>query len=231
MKSENGNNSNDECTTKFTDVKTGEVMPVDKNLLIVEFGKPSKLLGGIEGFNNTTLTRYLRMKVWTLLQCALLAGGVLPNDDYTEVPEFAMGLQNKWLGEGDFQLREARRILIDLRGDAMPDEISPTDFFAWLKARPDPEFHALRWLSAIEELKSETITVESTTEIKEQPKETTEERQDCRLQACEKYGLVMPKSYLSRLPDGIAKVADIEGVKRQSFTQDVKAALKRRFPS
>ena len=168
MKSENGNNSNDECTTKFTDVKTGEVMPVDKNLLIVEFGKPSKLLGGIEGFNNTTLTRYLRMKVWTLLQCALLAGGVLPNDDYTEVPEFAMGLQNKWLGEGDFQLREARRILIDLRGDAMPDEISPTDFFAWLKARPDPEFHALRWLSAIEELNSEAITVVGTVEIKEQ---------------------------------------------------------------
>lgn len=58
--------------------------------------------------------------------------------------------------------------------------------------------------------------------------EKREQRQDRRLQACEKYGLVMPKSHLSRLPDGVGDVADHESVTRQSFSTDVKAALKRR---
>lgn len=176
MTSENAKDSTVEYPTKFTNVKTNKEIKFDKNLLTVEFGKPTKLLGGIEGFNNTTLTRYLRMKVWTLLQCALLAGGVLPKNEYTEIPNSATGLQNKWLGEGDFQLREARRILIDLRRDSMPDEISPIDFFAWLKSRPDPEFHALRWLSAIEEFKSETIMYENKSEIKEQKREIVERK-------------------------------------------------------
>jgi len=158
MTSENSKDLTDGYPTIYTNVKTGEVIPVDKKLLTVDFSKPSKLLEGVEGFNNTTLTRYLRMKVWTLLQCALLAAGILPNDDSNSIPEFAMGLDHKPINKDDFRLREARRILIDLRGDSVPDQISPTDFFAWLKSRPDSEFHALRWLSEIEELKSETIT-------------------------------------------------------------------------
>lgn len=58
--------------------------------------------------------------------------------------------------------------------------------------------------------------------------ETKEERQDRRLQACIDAGLNMNMSALSRLPDGIADVAKQEGVTRQSFTADVKAALERR---
>ena len=61
-----------------------------------------------------------------------------------------------------------------------------------------------------------------------QATETKEQRQDRRLQTCEKYGLVMPKSYLSRLPDGVGKVADLEKVTRQAFSTDVRAALERR---
>ena len=38
----------------------------------------------------------------------------------------------------------------------------------------------------------------------------------------------MPKSYLSRLPDGVGHVADLEEVTRQAFSMDVKAALERR---
>ena len=58
--------------------------------------------------------------------------------------------------------------------------------------------------------------------------ETKEQRQDRRLHACVMKGLVMPKSYLSRLPDGVGQVADCENVTRQTFSTDVKAALKRR---
>ena len=36
------------------------------------------------------------------------------------------------------------------------------------------------------------------------------------------------KAALSRLPDGVGDVADGEGVTRQAFSTDVKAALKRR---
>lgn len=59
--------------------------------------------------------------------------------------------------------------------------------------------------------------------------ETREQRQDRRLQACVTAGLPMDdKSTLLRLPDGVALVADAEGVSRQTFSIDVKAALERR---
>jgi hypothetical protein len=58
--------------------------------------------------------------------------------------------------------------------------------------------------------------------------ETKEQRQDRRLKACEDAGLVMPASHLSRLPDGVGDVAASEGVTRQTYTPDLRAALKRR---
>ena len=58
--------------------------------------------------------------------------------------------------------------------------------------------------------------------------ESKEDRQDRRLKACEDAELTMPASSMGRLPDGVAKVAAAEGVTRQAFSDDVKAALKRR---
>lgn len=58
--------------------------------------------------------------------------------------------------------------------------------------------------------------------------EPKEQRQDRRLKACEAAGLVMPKSSAGRLPDGVGEVAGSAGVTRQTFSTDVKAALKRR---
>lgn len=59
--------------------------------------------------------------------------------------------------------------------------------------------------------------------------ETKEQRQDRRLQSCIDDGLAMDtKDALLRLPDGVGKVAEREGVKRQTYSADVKAALKRR---
>ena len=61
------------------------------------------------------------------------------------------------------------------------------------------------------------------------PPESKEQRQDRRLQACIDAGLPMlTMAALSRLPDGVAKVADGEGVSRQTFSIDVKGALQRR---
>ena len=62
----------------------------------------------------------------------------------------------------------------------------------------------------------------------EKAKESKEQREDRRLNACEAYGLVMPKKSEGRLPDGIAKVAKLEGIERQPFSKDVKAAIERR---
>lgn len=61
-----------------------------------------------------------------------------------------------------------------------------------------------------------------------EPTETKEQRQDRRLAACDAAGLKMDKVALSRLPDGVGDVADSEGVTRQAFSTDVKAALNRR---
>jgi hypothetical protein len=58
--------------------------------------------------------------------------------------------------------------------------------------------------------------------------ETKEERQDRRLLACETAGLVMPISSVGRLPYGVGKIADAEGVTRQTLSTDIKAALERR---
>ena len=60
------------------------------------------------------------------------------------------------------------------------------------------------------------------------PDESKEERQDRRLQACEDAGLIMPGSFVGRLPDGVGRIAETEGVSRQAFSDDVKAALERR---
>jgi len=59
------------------------------------------------------------------------------------------------------------------------------------------------------------------------PAETREQRQDRRLQACINAGLVMPKNSFGRLPKGVDKVAELEGVTRQAFSSEVKAALER----
>ena len=55
--------------------------------------------------------------------------------------------------------------------------------------------------------------------------ETKEQRQDRRLAACETARLTMKGA---RLPDGVGRLADTEGVTRQAFSADVKSALKRR---
>lgn len=70
---------------------------------------------------------------------------------------------------------------------------------------------------------SETVPVEPVEQV-----EGKEERQDRRLQACIDAGLPMNERALLRLPDGVGALAKSEGVTRQAFTEDVKAALKRK---
>lgn len=62
----------------------------------------------------------------------------------------------------------------------------------------------------------------------EQSVESTEQRQDRCLKDCEDEGLRMPASHLGRLPDGVGKMAEAEGVTRQTYSDGLKAALKRR---
>lgn len=70
--------------------------------------------------------------------------------------------------------------------------------------------------------------------VKEAPAEAVEkveekeERQDRRLQACIDARLPMNERALLRLPDGVGALAKLEGVSRQAFTEDVKAALQRK---
>lgn len=59
------------------------------------------------------------------------------------------------------------------------------------------------------------------------PKPSKEDRQDRRLQVCIDSGLPMNERALRRMPDGIGAVAEGEGVTRQTFTEDVRAALHR----
>ena len=67
-----------------------------------------------------------------------------------------------------------------------------------------------------------------TTGVLVSPAETKAQREDRRLKACEDAELALPEKHFGRLPDGIGKLAEAEGVKRQTYSTDVKAALKRR---
>jgi len=65
-----------------------------------------------------------------------------------------------------------------------------------------------------------------------QPRESKEQREDRRLKACIDAGLTLPPSHHGRLPNGVGALAQTEGISRQAFSADVKAALERqRTPS
>ncbi len=57
--------------------------------------------------------------------------------------------------------------------------------------------------------------------------EFTKQRQARRYQACIDAGLTMPSDDYSHLPRGIGALAKAEGIKRQSFAEDVKAHINR----
>jgi hypothetical protein len=57
--------------------------------------------------------------------------------------------------------------------------------------------------------------------------ETTEQRQERRYQACIDAGLTMPNDDYAHLPRGIGKLAKAEGIERQSFSEDLKAHIRR----
>lgn len=59
--------------------------------------------------------------------------------------------------------------------------------------------------------------------------ESAEQRQDRRLKQCDDAGLTMDSKALQRLPNGIGEVAKREGVSRQTYSADIRIALKRRI--
>lgn len=59
--------------------------------------------------------------------------------------------------------------------------------------------------------------------------EAASRRQDRRLKQCEDAGLTMDKAALRRLPDGVGDVAKREGVSRQTFSADLRAAITRKL--
>lgn len=60
--------------------------------------------------------------------------------------------------------------------------------------------------------------------------ESAEARGDRRLRMCVDAGLPMGKAAIRRLPDGVGDIAEREGVRRQTFSADVKKALRRKYP-
>ncbi len=103
--------------------------------------------------------------------------------------------------------------------------IAGQDFCAWLAGQGmEPSPHLAAWFKA--------QNVGGAGAAAETAPETQQQRQDRRLQACIAAGLPMgSKAVLLRLPDGVGALAISEGVSRQTFTADVKAALQRRASS
>ena len=101
------------------------------------------------------------------------------------------------------------------RGNNKEKDVSLSEVVAFFRSCEWPEIP-----EGLQSLASETVPLET---------EQKEVRQDRRLKACIDAGLRMDKAALLRLPDGVGEVADKEGVTRQSFSTDVKAALERKL--
>ena len=88
-------------------------------------------------------------------------------------------------------------------------------------------FGELPKLAQLKEIQGEAASAHAAPVV--QATETKEQRQDRRLKACIDAGLPMNEKAASlRLPYGVANIAKSEGVTRQAFSTDVKAALNRR---
>lgn len=100
---------------------------------------------------------------------------------------------------------------------------------AWLAAQGEaPSPHVAAWFAGAGLQPTEVGAPAAAAPQPAPAKETAEQRQDRRLQMCIDAGLTLPKNEHGRMPDGIAKVAEREGIHRTSFTTDVKAAIARR---
>lgn len=150
------------------------------------------------------------------------------------------------LGRMNSDLDELRNIWAGSKRDSEAEGYSPTFFIEWASSkgfRPDWLGWAIEKKLCIPKQEGDQTSLSDFDKTSiacppnvaiDAPKgaapatETKEQRQDRRLASCEVAGLVMPKSDVGRLPNGVGKVADREGVSRQAFSADVKAALSRR---
>ena len=128
-------------------------------------------------------------------------------------------------GERVLDFRE--RIVSVMKEVEVP-AVTAADFAAWLVAQGEsPSEHVAGWFAAV----GVSADAKAATPQPAEPEapETTEGRQDRRLQLCLDAGLTMPTSAVGRMPYGIGDVAKQELVSRQAFTADVKAALARKI--
>lgn len=128
---------------------------------------------------------------------------------------------------GERELDYRTRMVPVMKAVEVP-AVTAADFAAWLAAQGEaPSEHIAAWFDAVGVPQAGAIAPSAEPAA---PKESKEERQDRRLQMCIDAGLKMPASAVGRMPDGISKVAEEKaGVKRQTFTPDVRAALARKI--
>jgi len=135
---------------------------------------------------------------------------------------------------------ERRPALFDLAYDPYRDDapeyrevtsyhnIKPLDVARWLEGQDQPPGELLEaWFTS---QGVGVAAVEMVAPPAPAKKESDVERQDRRLQMCIDDGLKMDKAAIHRLPDGVGKVAETDGVSRQTFSEDVKEALRRKYP-
>lgn len=121
------------------------------------------------------------------------------------------------------RVREHRTQLVQVTKEVTVGTVTAADFAGWLAAQGEtPSEYITAWFDAVG-----VTTTEPAEPVA--PKESKEERQDRRLQLCIDADLPMNEGALRRMPYGIGEVADMEGVSRQTFTNDVKAALARKI--
>ncbi len=107
-------------------------------------------------------------------------------------------------------------------------------FAAWMAAqRQTPSEHIAAWFEAMgvnTQPSAATVTTQTLTpEQTNDRKETKEQRQTRRYQQGVDAGLAMPTNDYARMPRGIGALAQKEGIKRQSYVEDVKAHINRTF--
>lgn len=164
----------------------------------------------VENLTETEAKKWLSfLKPWTLEEATLIFAGHSPQSRHFFKDDDASGF---WLAFNFWhRFKNFRKDLI------------PKSQHDWLKLA-----HRENW--PLPKALLSAMSPDTKSPQLKPKKESAIERQSRRHQACIDTGLKLPTSDYGRLPNGIRRLAEIEGVSRQQFSKDVKAHINRLFP-
>ncbi len=164
----------------------------------------------VENLTETEARNWLSFsKPWTIEQATLIFAGHSPKSRHFFQDDGASGF---WLAFNFWH-----------RFKSLSKDSTPKSQKDWLELAERENWPLPRALMA-------AISSEKSNQQFQTKQESAVERQTRRYQMCIDSGMELPTTDFARLPNGIKELANIEGVKRQAFSKDIKIHINRINP-